>query len=86
MAGVARCIAFGRLASLEWRGRCRRLKRFLHSRELSAELMRVPRCNGPTHESKHFLKTSELNTHEATRFLKSYGLDVVMTVFFKARV
>ena len=64
---------------------CRTLKRFLGSRELSAELKRVLRRMGPTHESKHFLKTSEFNTQEATRFLKSNGLDVVMNVFFKAR-
>ncbi len=82
---LARSIASDRRANLECRVLCRTLKRFLGSRELSAELKRVLRPKGPTHESKHFLKTSEFYTQEATRLLKSYGLDVVMYLFFKAR-
>ncbi len=83
VAGCVACNAWVDLfANREWRDLCKKLTRFLRSRVLIAELMRVLRRKGPT---KHFLKTSEFNTHEATRFLKSNGLDFVMAVFFKAR-
>ncbi len=83
---VARCVACNAwvdsFATPEWRELTKKLTRFLRSRVLIAELMRVLRRKGG---SKHFLKTSEFNTHEATRFLKSNGLDFVMAVFFNAR-
>ncbi len=72
---------------LKWRELTKKLTRFLRSRVLIAELMRVLRRAGPnTHESKHFLKacSSEFNVHEVNRFLEKNGLDVAMTVFLKA--
>ncbi len=79
---VVRFNASDRVANHEWRDLCRKLKRFLHSRELSAELMRVLRRTGPnTHESKHILKACEFSSHEVDRFLKRNGLDVAMNVF-----
>ena len=83
---VARCVACNAwvdsFATPEWRELTKKLTRFLRSRVLIAELIRVLRRKGG---SKHFLKTSEFNTHEATCFLKSNGLDFVMAVFFNAR-
>ncbi len=83
-----RLLASDRVANHECLDICRKLKRFLHSRRRSAELMRVLRRAGPnTHESKHFLKAcSEFNAHEVHRCLKKIGLDVAMTVFLKARL
>ncbi len=80
--------ASDRAANHECLDICRKLKRFLHSRRRSAELMRVLRRAGPnTHESKHFLKAcSEFNAREVNRFLERNGLDVAMTVFLKARL
>ncbi len=43
-----------------WREMTKKLTRYPRSRVLIAELVRVLRRRGPTHESKHFLKTSEL--------------------------
>ena len=86
---VIRFIVSDRAVNRERRDLCLRLKRFLHSRRRSAELMRVLRRAGPnTHESKHFLKacSSEFNVHEVNRFLERNGLDVAMTVFLRARL
>ena len=86
---VARCVASNAwvdlFANREWCDLCKKTTRYSVPMKLIAELMRVLRRRGPTRESKHFLKTSEFNTHEATRFLKSNGLDFVMAVFFKVR-
>ena len=83
---VVRFIASDRVANHEWRDLCRKLKRFLQPRKRSAELSVLRRAGPNTHESKHALRASELNAHEASRFLKRNGLDVAMNVFFKARV
>ena len=60
----------------------KKLTRFLRSRVLIAELMRVLRRKGG---SKHFIKTSGFDTHEATCFLKRHALDYVMDAFFLTR-
>ena len=77
---VARCVAS--FANPAWREMTKKLRRFLRSRVLINDLMRVLRRKGG---SKHFMKNSGCITHEATCFLKSHGLDSVMDVFFLAR-